>query len=914
MSVLAMLVTAGAVVGLFIGARRHVGTVARGYRWLGAAALFWFAGLIITQVLAGPVSSGPLSLADVAPLLALAVAATGVMALAEGVKRSDTGSVLPGLADGYVMAVALLVIGWVVAFGAEFHRADGRAATFLQYLLLPLADLAVLGALLPVLTLAWRRALVPYVGLMALTFADSLGVGAKLSGNHQGVLEQLAMIGAALLFGLAPWAESIVERLDLGSWVGLDLASWVGQRQAKAADGGPASLLWRRRSPITNAGAATIIAAVTVVIAALVVIINGLASAPASGLALVIAGGAAVLVVAVRILMLVRENGVAMRMWREAGNSLRDFADRTGDLVLICDLDGTISYASPRAAGYSYPANELIGKPLSDFVHPEDIRAARAAVATAIGLPDHADMDTDTASGGSAPGRPVSPAGDKTAGRFSCRVRAADGTWRHVECAVLRYRVPGEPARMLLSVRDVSDQVALRQQVTHLTFHDGLTGLPNRAYVEERGREALEPSGERVAGVIFLDLDGFTAVNDLIGHGAGDLVLAQAARRLRSVVPAQDTVARWGGDEFAVLIEKAAGIQEVVELAERLAGVIASDPFRVAERDLGLTASVGVALADGSAPGVVLRNADVAMARAKDGGGNRVEVYAAHMHADVVRRLDMASDLQRAIAREELQLQYQPIVELATSRVTGAEALVRWWRGDEAVSPRAFLAVAEDSGLIVALGEWVLRKVCAQGAAWRAASWDVGVSVNIALRQLNAPHFSAQVAAALAESGLPPGALTIELSERMLVEDAGLIADRLAELRDLGVKLAIDDFGTGYASLAHLRQLPADIIKIDPSFVSGLGQDPVLTMLTKTIAGVGRDLGMQVVAEGIEQPRQLAELREMGCGYGQGFLVARPMAAPGVEALIRTGVAEPAKGNATAPDVSGTAKSGVPAA
>jgi len=900
-----MLATAGAAVGLLMGARRRTGSVARGYRWLGGAALFWFAGLIIAQVLAGPASSGPLSLADVAPLLALATAATGVMVLAEGEKRNDTGSVLPGLADGYVMAVALLVIGWVVAFGGEFHRADGHAATFLQYLLLPLADLAVLGALLPVLTVAWRRVTVPFIGLMALTFADSLGVGAKLSSNHEGILQQLALIGAACLFGLAPWVGPIAARLDL--------ASWVGQRQTKTADGGIAGLLSVRKSPVTNAGAATIIAAITVVIAAFIVIINGLASAPASGLALVIAGGAAVLVVAIRILMLVRENGVAMRMWREASNSLRDLADRTGDMVLICDLDGTINYASPLAAGFSYPMDELIGKPLSDFVHPEDIRAARAAVATVIGLSD----DVNEAFGDAAASKQVT-AGEEP-GRFSCRVRAADGTWRHVECAVLLYRVPGEPARMLLSVRDVSDQVALRQQVTHLTFHDGLTGLPNRAYVEERAREALEASGERLAGVIFLDLDGFTAVNDLIGHGAGDLVLAQSARRLRAVVPAQDTVSRWGGDEFAVLMENAAGAQEIIELAERLAGVIAGEPFRVADRDLGLTASVGVALADGSAPGVVLRNADVAMARAKDGGGSRVEVYAAHMHADVVRRLDMASDLQRAIAREELQLQYQPIVELATSRVIGAEALLRWWRGDEAVSPRAFLAVAEDSGLIVALGEWVLRKVCAQGAAWRAASWDVGVSVNIALRQLNAPHFPAQVAAALAESGLAPSALTIELSERMLVEDAGLIADRLAELRDLGVKLAIDDFGTGYASLAHLRQLPADIIKIDPSFVSGLGQDPVLTMLTKTIVQVGRDLGMQVVAEGIEQPRQLAELREMGCGFGQGFLVARPMAAPGVEALIRTGVAEPGaggtgKGGTPAPDVNGTAKPGVPAA
>jgi EAL domain-containing protein (putative c-di-GMP-specific phosphodiesterase class I) len=368
-------------------------------------------------------------------------------------------------------------------------------------------------------------------------------------------------------------------------------------------------------------------------------------------------------------------------------------------------------------------------------------------------------------------------------------------------------------------------------------------------------------------------------------------------------------------------MENATATQEIVELAERLAGTIAGEPFRVADREIGMTASVGVALANESPPGVVLRNADVAMARAKDAGGGRVEVYAAHMHADVVRRLDMASDLQRAIAREELTLQYQPIVELATSRVTGAEALVRWWRGDETVPPRAFLAVAEDSGLIVPLGEWVLRKACAQGAAWRAASWDVGVSVNLSLRQLNAPQFPAQVAAALAESKLPPGALTVEVGDRMLVEDAGLIADRLAELRDLGVKLAIDDFGIGYASLAHLRQLPVDIVKIDPSFIAGLGQDPTLTLLTRTIVQVGRDLGMQVVAEGIEQPRQLAELREMGCGYGQGFLVARPMAASGVEALIRTATGAPAAQAppetaeaSAAPDVKGTTKPGVPAA
>jgi EAL domain-containing protein (putative c-di-GMP-specific phosphodiesterase class I) len=301
----------------------------------------------------------------------------------------------------------------------------------------------------------------------------------------------------------------------------------------------------------------------------------------------------------------------------------------------------------------------------------------------------------------------------------------------------------------------------------------------------------------------------------------------------------------------------------------------------------------------------VLRNADVAMSRAKDAGGDRVEVYAAHMHADVVRRLEIVSDLQRAVGNGELAVQYQPIVDLATSRVTGAEALVRWWRADEAVAPREFLGAAEESGLIVPLGDWVLREACTQAAAWRRSSWDVGVSVNLSARQIVAPAFVSRVAAVLAEVGLPPQALTVEVNERILVEEGGLIIDRLAELHRLGVRMAIDDFGTGYASLAHLRQVPLDIIKIDPSFVAGLGHDDTLTLLTRTVVQVGRDLGLQVIAEGIEQPRQLAALREMGCGYGQGFLVARPMAAPGVEALIRTAAEEHAVSDRETTRVSG---------
>ncbi len=761
---------------------------------------------------------------------------------------------LPGLADGYVMAVALLVIGWTALFSAEFHRSGERPGTFLLALIHPLADLAVLGALLPVVTVAWRRVMLPYLSLLAIALGDALAVGQRVLGGHLGVAALLMPVVAALLLGAAPWRVTEV----FGS-------------------------SWTRRT--TSSAAATVIAGLAASVATLVVIGNGLAGAPAAGVALVVAGGAGVLVLAARVFMLVRENLAVLGIWRESSRSLRDLANRTSDVVLVCDLDGVIRYAGPAVEDYGYRPGALTGRRLLDLVHPEDRSAALASVRLALG--GYHPTGPEGSLGAATAGE--SAEGAAGSGRFPVRVRAADGTWRHIESTVLRYQAPGEPIQMLVTARDVSDQVALRQQVTHLTFHDGLTGLPNRAYVEERARDVLRDAAAAIrTGVIFLDLDRFTAVNDSVGHGAGDLVLAQAARRLRAVVPVHDTVARWGSDEFAVLVEDAGNVQEVAEIAERLAGAIAAEPFRVAGQQIALTASVGVALADVDPPGLVLRNADVAMSRAKDTGGDRVEVYAAHMHADVVRRLEIVSDLQRAIGTGELTLQFQPIVELGTSRVVGAEALVRWWRGGQVVPPREFLGAAEESGLIVPLGEWVMREACTQGAAWRHSSRDVGVSVNLSARQITAPGFSARVAAILAETGLPPAALTVEVNERILVEEDGLILERLTDLHRLGVRMAIDDFGTGYASLANLRQFPLDIIKIDPSFVAGLGHDDTLTLLTRTVVQVGRDLGLRVIAEGIEQPRQLIALREMGCGYGQGFLVARPMGAPGVEALIST--------------------------
>ena len=505
-----MLAWFGAAASLWTRSRR--GNTA--YLWLALAAALWCAGLIALQIDGTAVG---LSFADLPPLLAVVAAGIGIVLLtglpgngAPGNGRREASqtppSVLPGLADGYVMAVALLVIGWVALFSGEFHRSGARPGTFLLDMIHPLADLAVLGALLPMVTAAWRRATLPYLALLAVAVSDALGVGQRVSGGHASIAAQLVAVLAALLFAAAPWSEA-APRLQVPARVQLP--------------------------GMASAGAATVVAALSACAATIAVVLNGLVGAPSSGLALIVAGGAGVLVLAARIFMLVRENGLMLAIWRESSRNLRELANRTSDVVLVCDLDGVVKYASQAVAGYGYAPADLEGKRLADFIHPEDRRAALAAVRAAL-------------SG--------SGANDARQGRFPCRVRGADGTWRHIEASALRVDVPGEPrgaGQLLVTARDVSSQVALRQQVTHLTFHDGLTGLPNRAYVEERAKDVLHGGG----GVIFLDLDRFTAVNDSVGHGAGDLVLAQAARRLRAVVPAHDTVARWGSDEFAVVVE-----------------------------------------------------------------------------------------------------------------------------------------------------------------------------------------------------------------------------------------------------------------------------------------------------------------------------------------------------------------------
>ncbi|MEU8802089.1 EAL domain-containing protein [Spirillospora sp. NPDC048819] len=877
-----------AAISLLLSARRPDGgpaDAARGglwrasWRWYGIAAASWFLG-----ALGGALSDGrgrsalSLSVPDLFYLFALVALVVGLVAPIR--LPREAGTWLRYAADTYVCACALFVLGWVALFGTLYHRSGESPTEFLLELLYPLIGVVfVCGALPFVLGAARghrRLAWMGYGALTAIAVADIVTTFVRLDGGRPSDdPSDILRLAGLLLLLLVPWTGPAAEPpVD-------DIPEDAGEPDGTARSGEECGrMIGPGIAPAAIAAAAALF-------------IAGHSLTGRNGLepGISIAAGSAALVLIARLAGLLRENDELRRAVDTGEEHFRALSESINDAVLICDLDAVVQYASAGALRtYHYEPEELLGRPLHEIVHPEDLPRVQEVF---LGVLDDEAVDE--------------------ALRVSCRIRAADGTWLPTESTISRYSgSDGAPARLLVTTRDLSEQAALQRQVAHLTFHDGLTGLPNRSYFEERTREVLsrQPSGGEVA-VVFVDLDGFTAVNDSDGHAAGDQVLAQAARRLRANVQSDDTVARWGGDEFAVLVQLPPDDGETratVELAGRLLRALSADPYQVGNKHIVLTASVGIAFAGdeeqpaGASGGNgseaerrlrrtaadLLRNGDLAMARAKELGGGRVEVYAPHMHADVVRRLELGSDLQQALAEEEFAIEFQPVVDLATSRVTGVEALLRWWRGGESVPPEEFIGPAEESGLMVPLGDWVLREACREVARWRGDSWDVGLSVNFTARQIGAPRFVESVAAALEETGLPPQALTLEVREEVLVEDAGQNVERLSELRDLGVRLAIDDFGTGYASLAYLGQLPVDIIKIDPSFVAGLGSDETLTLLTRTIVRLGSDLGLTVVAEGIERPEQLELLREMGCPRGQGFLVARPMAAGRVESLVRT--------------------------
>jgi diguanylate cyclase (GGDEF)-like protein len=433
-------------------------------------------------------------------------------------------------------------------------------------------------------------------------------------------------------------------------------------------------------------------------------------------------------------------------------------------------------------------------------------------------------------------------------------------------------------------------------QLAFLATHDALTGLPNRTLILDRIEQMLARArrDQTPVAAVFIDLDNFKSINDTLGHNAGDELLRAVAARLQGVVRETDALGRLGGDEFVVVAEGmslAAGPELV---AERLLEAL-KEPFKLDEPERGtrvmVTASVGIAAGDGASAEELLRNADIAMYRAKWDGKNHFVVFESEMQDALQSRMELEMDLRDALPNSEFYLVYQPTFDLQTMGPTGLEALIRWnspTRG--VVQPDDFVPLLEETGLIVEIGKWVMEEACRQAAEWRTTGYPIRMSVNVSARQLDTDEFIVDIQDALSESGLDPCALTIEITETTLMRDAKETARRLTEVKRLGVRIAIDDFGTGYSSLGHLRQFPVDALKIDRSFIAGLRHNQEGETLIHTLVQLGKALSIETLAEGIEQPQELTLLQDEQCDSGQGFLFAQPLEVADAETFLENWV------------------------
>ena len=551
----------------------------------------------------------------------------------------------------------------------------------------------------------------------------------------------------------------------------------------------------------------------------------------------------------------------------------RALIERASDGVSVIDADGTVKYDSPSIeAVLGYKPGERFGTSGLGLVHEDDRARAAQTLERVMAEP-----------GASA--------------NAELRVRHADGTYRWIEAVVTNMLDEPGVAGIVSNFRDVTDRKSLEDQLAHQAFHDPLTGLANRALLTDRVNHAVAAGRRRkdTIAVIYIDLDDFKTVNDVLGHQAGDELLMQVSKRISSVLRPGDTASRLGGDEFAVLLDELPNPAMAYEIGSRLLETL-RDQFDVGG-GIGMNASIGIAVAsqDDDAA-ALLRNADLAMYRAKGAGKGRFEIYEAGMHAQVLARMEIKADLRRAVQANEFVAHYQPIVDLATRAVTGVEALVRWHHRDgRMISPAEFIPVAEETGVIVQVGRSVLRQACRDLARWQSELGSAAprtVSVNLSPRQIQDPGVVEEVRMALRDSGLAPSALILEITESILVDDTNGASEILAKLKSLGVAIALDDFGTGYSSLTYLDRFPVDVLKIDKSFIDSLvatAEDG--SPLVAAIVNLGAMLGLKVTAEGIEEADQLERLRHMGCEQGQGYYFARPMPGADLASFLSASVA-----------------------
>jgi PAS domain S-box-containing protein len=552
-------------------------------------------------------------------------------------------------------------------------------------------------------------------------------------------------------------------------------------------------------------------------------------------------------------------------------------SENAADMIALVDCDGHRLYNSPayeKVLGYS--AEDLKTTSSMDQIHPDDrLRVLQAA--------ENARMS----------------------GQGECveyRIRHKDGSWRTVESTASAIRnSKGQTDKLVIVNRDITERKRAEELLAHNAFHDGLTNLPNRALFLDRLQHALTLSKRHSNykfAVLLIDVDEFKIINDSLGHSAGDELLVKIGQRLKDAVRQADTVsrprntglsdkrsnddtlARLGGDEFAILLDDIRDPIEAVRVAERMQEQLAT-PFVVNQQEIVISASIGIA--SSTSPHTqaedLMRDADLAMYRAKRAGKARCEVSDTAMHANAVKRLQLETDLRKALEQGEFRVHYQPIVSLQTGKITGFEALTRWQRPEGILSPIAFIAVAEEIGLIIPMNRQLLREACQNLRSWQAefpSTPALTMSVNITPKEFAQPDLASEIGKTLQEVGLDPGCLQLEIIETIAMGDAEKSGQVLAQLKALGVRLSIDDFGTGYSSLSRLRRIPVDTLKIDRAFIMNMDTDPESREIVRTIIMLAHNLGLKVVAEGTETQEHINLLKQLNCEMAQGYLYSKP--------------------------------------